>query len=245
MTRSAMRSRSASQPARSAYGAYCTMAEITCPPGGRERRIARGRHGDLERGRGRVFAVLAVIEGTLDVVERRRDQQAAAERRRVLAGEPRRRVERQVQLGGEAVGAQVADPAHEAGVEMFRTEQLQQRRLRVGAGDHRARRDALTGVEQHAAGGVVRRPARDSPGRPCGSSRPPLQRLAPMRRTPHPCRRAVATVRAGRRRLCAASRYSNVSTVPGERGPKFVPSTASRPSAPCSSGDSNCSCSRS
>ena len=44
---------------------------------------------------------------------------------------------------------------------------------------------------------------------------------------------------------CAASRYSSVSTVPGERGPKFVPSTASNPSAPLSSGVSKCSSSRS
>ncbi len=43
----------------------------------------------------------------------------------------------------------------------------------------------------------------------------------------------------------AAKRYSSVNTVPGERGPKLAPSTASNPSAPLSAADSKFSSSKS
>ena len=114
-----------------------------------------GRHRDLDRRCVRVLAVLAVIESTLDVVERRRNQQASTRRRRVQAAEPRQGIQCQVQLGSKAVGAQMADPPHETGVQMFRPEQLEQRRLRIGVRDHRPRVDALAGFEQDAARRVV------------------------------------------------------------------------------------------
>jgi hypothetical protein len=58
------------------------MADSTCFPAGRERRIVDRRHGDLHDGRRGVFAVLGVIVGALDVVSdgaiRSRPRSAAA-----------------------------------------------------------------------------------------------------------------------------------------------------------------------
>ena len=173
---------------------------------------------------------------------------SAAGRASAAAFKPRKlrcAIERQMQLRGQAPRAQVIDAAHEAGIQVRAAEQLQEGRLRVGARNH--------GPAPRCARRIrARRPPRDPP-RPesappaprCESRRRPRAPLSRAHRTTRPLRPGVATSAAAPPAASAARRYSSVSTVPGERGPKFVPSTASKPSAPLSAGDSKCSSSRS
>ena len=138
-------------------------------------------------------------------------------------------------LAAHAPGAQMRNTAHEAGIQMLRRPAARGRScLRIGVRD-----DA--GAPRCARRTRARRPRR---GRPAPASARPATRYGCDAR-PRPPRSASASHSAPRppsgcanespAALAAASRYSSVNTVPGERGPKLVPSTASKASAPFSS----------
>ncbi len=153
-------------------------------------------------------------------------------------------VEREMQLRRQPARAQMLDATDESGIELRGAEQLQKGRLRIGARDH-------GGARRYARPIRARRPPRDLPRPGCAS---PACASGSPRRAPSPncasASQSAPTPPTGcdsppPAAACAASRYSSVNTVPGERGPKFVPSTASKPRAPLSNGVSKCSSSRS
>ena len=89
------------------------------------------------------------------MVGRRRDHQPAAMVFGTHAGKLRRPVERQMQLGDIALHADVADLADEAGVELARADQVEERRPRIGGRYDRARADLLARSEHDADGAAV------------------------------------------------------------------------------------------
>ncbi len=139
-----------------------------------------------------------------------------------------------MQLRGQPACAQMADAAHEAGIQMRAPEQAAER----WSSDRRSR--------SRVARAMARRIASSTPAARSSSTQNARHRRAGADRGAG--RAAAALASASRQRAHAAHglrqrrhrppstraarRYSSVSTVPGERGPKFVPSTASKPSAP-------------
>src|SRR5450755_1666229 len=90
-----------------------------------------------------------MLVGPLQVLERRRYQQSPAESGAWQAAEPRYPVERQMQFGRQAAGAKMIHAPYEAGIQMARSQQPEERALRIGARQHGPRRNALAGLEQH------------------------------------------------------------------------------------------------
>ena len=133
---------------------------------GRQAVVVQGRQGDLERWALGIFAVLGVVEGALQIVRAGGHQDPALEILGAQAAETGQAIERQVELGRRAAHAQVLDPAHEAGVQLGRADQLEEGALGVGVGDHPVgrqggavgQRDAGSpvAVDQNARGGRVR-----------------------------------------------------------------------------------------
>ena len=102
----------------------------------REAAVMQRRHGDLEHRLRRAFAVLGRVEGLLDVLQVRRNEQPFAELRGFDAAKLRRAAERQMELCGVAGGAQVLHASRKFGFQVSRAEQLQQRRAWIGVRDH-------------------------------------------------------------------------------------------------------------
>jgi hypothetical protein len=131
--------RAASVLAAASYGAYWTTADSTCLPARRERAVMHRGYVDLERRVRRDLAVLRGIEGMLQVDQIRGDDEAFS---RECCGQPRelgQAVEREMQLGRHALGAEVPHAMHEAGLEMPSAEQLEQRALGIRVADDHVR----------------------------------------------------------------------------------------------------------
>ena len=147
------------------------------------------------------------------------------------------RVEREVQLRGEPARAQVADPAHEAGIEVraspaARGRWSSDRRSRPRSRAAMRSPDSSTTPAARSASTRIR-----FTGAAVRISAPAAPRGLASASQSAPCPPAAGDSPPAPAAASAARRYSSVSTVPGERGPKLVPSTASNPSAPLSSGD--------
>ncbi len=147
-----------------------------------------------------------MVVGVLDVLERGRDQQSAAQ------APPRRlrrnggaRFKREVQLGGEAAGANMIDAAHESGVEVRSTQELEECGFRVGAGNHVRRHDALARLE-HA------RRKRDRLRRECLATGAPVRMIG-----------ACGNGRLGQRIAQRAHPALWVATAPGHPPPTPPP----------------------
>ena len=140
-----------------------------------------------------------------------------------------------MQLRGEAARANVVDAAHEAGVEVARRRAGCRKVVFGSALEITApRADALAGFEHDARGAIAfdqnarhRRAGANRRRRPRRAALASASHSAPM--PPLGCDSPASPAADS-----AARRYSSVNTVPGERGPKFAPSTASKPSAPLS-----------
>ena len=86
------------------------------------------------------------------MIGRGRDHQPAAMVLGADAGKCRRPVEREVQLGDIALHPDVADLADKAGVELARTDEIEERRPRIGCRHDRTRADFLARGEHDANG---------------------------------------------------------------------------------------------
>src|SRR3954471_2727198 len=84
-------------------------------------------------------AVLRVIVGVLDVIQRR----SQGERLPI-----RRAFELIVDVRSDATAAHVAQRAHQIRIEPARLDQIEQRAPRIGAGDNRAGTELLTTIER-------------------------------------------------------------------------------------------------
>ncbi len=116
---------------------------------GREARVFNRGDSDLEHGMGRVLAVLGVIEGPLHIGQIRRDHQPLRQRRGCQMGKGGQTIQRQVQLGGVASHAHVMDLVGKARLNLSRADQVQERGLGIGVGNHGAGRQGLTVAEHH------------------------------------------------------------------------------------------------
>ena len=168
-----------------------------------------------------------MIVRVLDVLQRGRDQQSAAQIRRSAAAEGRGTIQRQMQFRGEPARANMVDAAYEAGVEMARPR---------------------AGAETWSSGRRWKSRSCRRCARPIRAPRPRRGRLPPE--CSPPARRCECVAPAALAALAsalhsapmpplgcdspaspaadsAASRYNSVNTVPGERGPKFAPRMAS------------------
>ena len=193
---------------------------MTCVPSRGQRRVGQRRDGRLQvrlvARRGRTSR----RRRPLEVVDARRDHDPAAEalvvrRRPPNAGTPG---QRQVHLGRRSPAVRRFPARHTSvGPEVHRVEQPEQRPLRVGAGDHDARRRDL----------LARRPGpRPSPAPSLvGDRRPPRRRSGSPRRTP----RAAAGQRLGQRPRAAPRRTTVCPAAPPSLPAESPSSTAAVP----------------
>jgi hypothetical protein len=178
-----------------------------------------------------------VVVRALDVFQRRREQQSPAQAR---ASSP-------VNCGSRSSArcSFAVSPRQRICVtrrtkpvsRCSRTQQPQEGRLRIRARDHAPALRCARPIRVTTPPPDRLSTSDPRHGLPVRSSAPAaVPRPWPAHRTARPCRPRLRAALGRPPRTAAASRYSSVSTVPGERGPKFVPSTASKPSAPFSSG---------
>jgi len=171
-----------------------------------------------------------MIVGMLDMLERGRDEQSAAQTRLRHAAERRQTIQRQCSLAASRERDMI-DSADKA--------RVRGGAIPAGAGrcswDRRSRsrsvRDALAGLQYHSAGAISLGPECLPPRRRCewspGCSRRPGKRIA---QSAHPALGLRQATRA--RAHCPPNRYNKVSTVPGGARTEVRASTASKPSAP-------------
>ena len=174
----------------------------------------------------------------------RRDHETLAGEYRGQPGELGQTVEGQVQLGRRAPGTQVPDALREPGVEMAGAEQREERPRGIGVRNDGAGADRLAARELHTGDAVaVERDARD--GAPVRTVAPFARAAAASASVTPPMPPSGSHGRFAASSDCPLSRCSSARTELFDRGPRFVPSTASRASAPFSSGVSKVSSSTS
>ena len=143
-----------------------------------------------------------------------------------------------MQLGRHAARAEMPHAMHEAGLEMARAEQLEQRALGIRVADDHVGRERLAAREQHARDAIAIERDVSSPGVESANGRAGGRRcLGESRRSPRPCRRPAGTRPPVVPLARPESRCSSASTELLERGERLVPSTASKASAAFSAGD--------
>ncbi len=124
--------------------------------GRRERRVVQGRDRDVEVRIGGHLAVLRCVERALEVV----DAWAICTRPRRLAGSLTpvnvgQRAQREIDFRGGSRAAVVSDANEEAGVELDGVDHAEERALRIGVRDDRARGDLPPVVEHDSRGAPV------------------------------------------------------------------------------------------
>src|SRR5882672_3171058 len=93
-----------------------------------------------------------MVEGALEVVERRRNEQPASQLVLSEARELRQALQRQMQFRCESAGAEMRHAPSEASVQIFSTEQAQKRCLRIDIRDHSICRYDVTRGELNPGG---------------------------------------------------------------------------------------------
>src|SRR5262245_53528063 len=126
---------------------------------GAERAVVDARDRDVAVGPARVPAVLSLVPGALEVLERGSDVHHALVLEADLGagdGLPVRELrEHQVDLGRGALDAEIPDVAEELRLELALVHELQEGALRIGVREHERGVDLLAARERHAADASV------------------------------------------------------------------------------------------
>ncbi len=168
--------RSSHVPRRSANGTYCTNAVITCTPGGAsESSTFEAVTQSTQRSVGDLAVAMTVVDG-LGLLERRDERGEGPAVGVGVRGHPRpRRLGRQDEVHLRARPGHL-DRGHivaEVLGELSGIDQIEERALRIGVGQHDVAGELLTALEHHARSRDRPARSRSTRERPSGSRRPP------------------------------------------------------------------------